>query len=141
MKPCCSTAAPSGSFSPIPGAVAVLVPGYPGIPVPPDRPGDAVAVPMVSRRHHAAPPAPDMFEGCRRARSLWGGVRLEVAGENSPVVLHSFTQLDPDLPPLEVRMGGGVGDLGGEGRAVMSWVGAQPGAGGSRCSPSGSSRS
>uniref|UniRef100_A0A8C3JHX9 GNDS protein n=1 Tax=Calidris pygmaea TaxID=425635 RepID=A0A8C3JHX9_9CHAR len=42
-----------------------------------------------------------MFEGCRRARSLWGGVRLEVAGESSPVVLHSFTQLDPDLPPLE----------------------------------------
>ncbi|XP_062447203.1 ral guanine nucleotide dissociation stimulator isoform X4 [Rhea pennata] len=42
-----------------------------------------------------------MFEGCRRARSLWGGVRLEVAGERSPVVLHSFTQLDPDLPPLE----------------------------------------
>ncbi|NWU65056.1 GNDS protein, partial [Pterocles burchelli] len=66
---------------------------------------------MVSRRRaappprHAAPttPAPPerMFEGCRRARSLWGGVRLEVAGESSPVVLHSFTQLDPDLPPLE----------------------------------------
>ncbi|NXN29367.1 GNDS protein, partial [Nycticryphes semicollaris] len=61
---------------------------------------------MVSRRrsppHHVAAPAPErMFEGCRRARSLWGGVRLEVAGENSPVVLHSFTQLDPDLPPLE----------------------------------------
>uniref|UniRef100_A0A7M4EHY8 Ral guanine nucleotide dissociation stimulator n=1 Tax=Crocodylus porosus TaxID=8502 RepID=A0A7M4EHY8_CROPO len=29
------------------------------------------------------------------------GVRLEVAGDRSPVVLHSFTQLDPDLPPLE----------------------------------------
>ncbi|NXF90790.1 GNDS protein, partial [Eubucco bourcierii] len=62
---------------------------------------------MVSRRrapapHHAAVPTPEkMFEGCRRARSLWGGVKLEVAGENSPVVLHSFTQLDPDLPPLE----------------------------------------
>ncbi|NWZ57637.1 GNDS protein, partial [Haliaeetus albicilla] len=68
---------------------------------------------MVSRRrvppHHAAAAPPSsssssserMFEGCRRARSLWGGVRLEVAGENSPVVLHSFTQLDPDLPPLE----------------------------------------
>ncbi|NXF29961.1 GNDS protein, partial [Nyctibius bracteatus] len=58
---------------------------------------------MVSRRrsppHHAPPER--MFEGCRRARSLWGGVRLEVAGESSPVVLHSFTQLDPDLPPLE----------------------------------------
>uniref|UniRef100_A0A803K6Q3 Ral guanine nucleotide dissociation stimulator n=1 Tax=Xenopus tropicalis TaxID=8364 RepID=A0A803K6Q3_XENTR len=34
-------------------------------------------------------------------RSLWDGVRLEVAGESSPVVLSSFTQLDPDLPPLE----------------------------------------
>ncbi|XP_057265209.1 ral guanine nucleotide dissociation stimulator isoform X2 [Pezoporus wallicus] len=63
---------------------------------------------MVSRRHrrapphHAAAPVPErMFEGCRRVRSLWGGVKLEVAGESSPVVLHSFTQLDPDLPPLE----------------------------------------
>ncbi|TFK02773.1 Ral guanine nucleotide dissociation stimulator [Platysternon megacephalum] len=43
-----------------------------------------------------------MFESSRRMRSLWDGVRLEVAGESSsPVVLHSFTQLDPDLPPLE----------------------------------------
>ncbi|XP_019366278.1 PREDICTED: ral guanine nucleotide dissociation stimulator isoform X5 [Gavialis gangeticus] len=42
-----------------------------------------------------------MFEGSRRARSLLLGVRLEVAGDRSPVVLHSFTQLDPDLPPLE----------------------------------------
>ncbi|NXL16683.1 GNDS protein, partial [Setophaga kirtlandii] len=60
---------------------------------------------MVSRRRappHHGPAGPErMFEGCRRARSLWGGVRLEVAGESSPVVLHSFTQLDPDLPPLE----------------------------------------
>ncbi|NXF76766.1 GNDS protein, partial [Sclerurus mexicanus] len=60
---------------------------------------------MVSRRRapqHHVPAGPErMFEGCRRARSLWGGVRLEGAGESSPVVLHSFTQLDPDLPPLE----------------------------------------
>uniref|UniRef100_A0A670KFH5 Ral guanine nucleotide dissociation stimulator n=1 Tax=Podarcis muralis TaxID=64176 RepID=A0A670KFH5_PODMU len=43
-----------------------------------------------------------MFEGSRRFRSLWDGVKLEVAAEStSPVVLHSFTQLDPDLPPLE----------------------------------------
>ncbi|NXY08097.1 GNDS protein, partial [Pteruthius melanotis] len=60
---------------------------------------------MVSRRRappHHVPAGPErMFEGCRRARSLWGGVKLEVAGESSPVVLHSFTQLDPDLPPLE----------------------------------------
>ncbi|NXW86250.1 GNDS protein, partial [Alopecoenas beccarii] len=52
-------------------------------------------------RHNASPGPERMFEGSRRARSLWGGVRLEVAGESSPVVLHSFTQLDPDLPPLE----------------------------------------
>lgn len=69
---------------------------------------------MVSRRRappHHVPAGPErMFEGCRRARSLWGGVRLEVAGERSPVVLHSFTQLDPDLPPLEVSAGyGGYG--------------------------------
>lgn len=45
-----------------------------------------------------------LFEGCRRLRSLWDAVRLEVAAEEaSPVVLHSFTQLDPDLPPLEVK--------------------------------------
>ncbi|KAM6431186.1 ral guanine nucleotide dissociation stimulator isoform 1-T1 [Liasis olivaceus] len=43
-----------------------------------------------------------LFEGCRRLRSLWDAVRLEVAAEDAgPVVLHSFTQLDPDLPPLE----------------------------------------
>nr|XP_056716470.1 ral guanine nucleotide dissociation stimulator isoform X1 [Euleptes europaea] len=43
-----------------------------------------------------------LFEGCRRLRSLRDGVRLEVAAESGgPVVLHSFTQLDPDLPPLE----------------------------------------
>ncbi|XP_058015201.1 ral guanine nucleotide dissociation stimulator isoform X2 [Ahaetulla prasina] len=43
-----------------------------------------------------------LFEGCRRLRNLWDAVRLEVAAEEaSPVVLHSFTQLDPDLPPLE----------------------------------------
>uniref|UniRef100_A0AAY4CQQ1 Ral guanine nucleotide dissociation stimulator n=1 Tax=Denticeps clupeoides TaxID=299321 RepID=A0AAY4CQQ1_9TELE len=36
-----------------------------------------------------------------RIRSIWDGVKLEVAGDASPVVLHSFTQLDPDLPALE----------------------------------------
>lgn len=39
-----------------------------------------------------------------RVRSIWDGVRLEVAGDASPVVLHSFTQLDPDLPLLEVSL-------------------------------------
>ncbi|XP_030063616.1 ral guanine nucleotide dissociation stimulator isoform X3 [Microcaecilia unicolor] len=41
-----------------------------------------------------------MFESSRRMRSLWDEVRLEVAGDLSPVLLSSFTQLDPDLPPL-----------------------------------------
>ncbi|XP_030625105.1 ral guanine nucleotide dissociation stimulator [Chanos chanos] len=36
-----------------------------------------------------------------KIRSIWDGVKLEVAGDASPVVLHSFTQLDPDLPLLE----------------------------------------
>uniref|UniRef100_A0A8C9VS70 Ral guanine nucleotide dissociation stimulator n=1 Tax=Scleropages formosus TaxID=113540 RepID=A0A8C9VS70_SCLFO len=33
-----------------------------------------------------------------RTRSIWDAVKMEVAGEPSPVVLSSFTQLDPDLP-------------------------------------------
>lgn len=97
---------------------------------------------MVSRRRspprHASAPAPErMFEGCRRARSLWGGVRLEVAGESSPVVLHSFTQLDPDLPPLEVSAGrGGWGSGWGGVTAAMSLgVSARCGMGGQRCPP------
>ncbi|XP_067397990.1 ral guanine nucleotide dissociation stimulator isoform X2 [Emydura macquarii macquarii] len=54
------------------------------------------------RRDAEAGSPENMFESSRRMRSLWDGVRLEVAGEgSSPVVLHSFTQLDPDLPPLE----------------------------------------
>ncbi|KAM7144287.1 ral guanine nucleotide dissociation stimulator isoform 6-T6 [Macrochelys suwanniensis] len=54
------------------------------------------------RRDAGAGSPETMFESSRRMRSLWDGVRLEVAGESgSPVVLHSFTQLDPDLPPLE----------------------------------------
>ncbi|KAG7476780.1 hypothetical protein MATL_G00086340 [Megalops atlanticus] len=37
-----------------------------------------------------------------RIRSIWDGVKLEVAADtSSPVVLHSVTQLDPDLPQLE----------------------------------------
>lgn len=93
--------------------------------------GDAAAPPMVSRRRtppHHVPAGPErMFEGCRRARSLWGGVRLEVAGESSPVVLHSFTQLDPDLPPLEVSagdagFGGAERGLGGS-ASLAAWAG------------------
>ena len=40
-----------------------------------------------------------LFPGSRRSRSVWDAVRLEVGVPDScPVVLHSFTQLDPDLP-------------------------------------------
>ncbi|GCB62074.1 hypothetical protein scyTo_0009461 [Scyliorhinus torazame] len=42
-----------------------------------------------------------MFDGSRRARNIWDGVMLEVSGQPSPVILHSFTQLDPDLPLTE----------------------------------------
>ncbi|XP_019497326.1 PREDICTED: ral guanine nucleotide dissociation stimulator [Hipposideros armiger] len=46
--------------------------------------------------------AEPLFPGSRRSRSVWDAVRLEVGGpDNCPVVLHSFTQLDPDLPRLE----------------------------------------
>ncbi|XP_047555116.1 ral guanine nucleotide dissociation stimulator isoform X1 [Lutra lutra] len=46
--------------------------------------------------------AEPLFPGSRRSRSVWDAVRLEVGGPDScPVVLHSFTQLDPDLPRLE----------------------------------------
>ncbi|XP_043772432.1 ral guanine nucleotide dissociation stimulator isoform X7 [Cervus elaphus] len=46
--------------------------------------------------------AESLFPGSRRSRSVWDAVRLEVGGPDScPVVLHSFTQLDPDLPRLE----------------------------------------
>ncbi|KAM4696529.1 ral guanine nucleotide dissociation stimulator [Rhinophrynus dorsalis] len=57
---------------------------------------------MLLEPHHDQTSTPEkMFEGTRKMRSLWDGVRLEVAGDSSPVVLSSFTQLDPDLPPLE----------------------------------------
>lgn len=144
---------PPDPAEPFPLRGRLPIPGNPSIhpSVPPSRPGhppgapprcipgalaergagDAAVLPMVSRRrsppHHvAAAAAPErMFEGCRRARSLWGGVRLEVAGESSPVVLHSFTQLDPDLPPLEVSAGEG----GGWGASLLRGVwGAQPAA-------------
>lgn len=70
--------------------------------------------------------AEPLFPGSRRSRSVWDAVRLEVGGPDScPVVLHSFTQLDPDLPRLEVgepgrrdpRPSEGVG-----GRAASWWV-------------------
>lgn len=45
----------------------------------------------------------EMFDSSWRVRNIWDGVRLEVPEDRGPVVLHSFTQLDPDLPLLEVR--------------------------------------
>ncbi|CAB1414195.1 unnamed protein product [Pleuronectes platessa] len=48
-------------------------------------------------------PLPEMFDSSWKVRSIWDGVRLEVVEDRSPVVLHSFTHLDPDLPLLEVR--------------------------------------
>lgn len=52
----------------------------------------------------------EMFDSSWRARNIWDGVRLEVAEDRSPVVLNSFTHLDPDLPLLEVRRGSQVHD-------------------------------
>ncbi|XP_032113612.1 ral guanine nucleotide dissociation stimulator isoform X2 [Sapajus apella] len=43
-----------------------------------------------------------LFPGSRRSRSVWDAVRLEVGVPDScPVVLHSFTPVDPDLPRPE----------------------------------------
>ncbi|KAG8455148.1 hypothetical protein GDO86_001381 [Hymenochirus boettgeri] len=58
---------------------------------------------LLESPHHDKPGSPEKMFDCtaRKMRNLWDGVRLEVAGERSPVVLSSFTQLDPDLPPLE----------------------------------------
>ncbi|TDH13207.1 hypothetical protein EPR50_G00055120 [Perca flavescens] len=43
----------------------------------------------------------EMFDSSWRVRNIWDGVRLEVVEDRSPVVLHSLTHLDPDLPLLE----------------------------------------
>uniref|UniRef100_A0A3Q4MW19 Uncharacterized protein n=1 Tax=Neolamprologus brichardi TaxID=32507 RepID=A0A3Q4MW19_NEOBR len=42
----------------------------------------------------------EMFDSSWKVRNIWDGVRLEVVEDRSPVVLHSFTHLDPDLPSL-----------------------------------------
>nr|XP_061804573.1 ral guanine nucleotide dissociation stimulator-like [Nerophis lumbriciformis] len=44
-----------------------------------------------------------MFESSWRTRNVWDEVRLEMSDDRGAVVLHSFTQLDPDLPLPEVR--------------------------------------
>uniref|UniRef100_A0AAY5KQM0 Uncharacterized protein n=1 Tax=Esox lucius TaxID=8010 RepID=A0AAY5KQM0_ESOLU len=44
----------------------------------------------------------EMFDaGTWKVRNIWDGVKLEVGEEESPVVLSSFTHLDPDLPLFE----------------------------------------
>lgn len=47
----------------------------------------------------------ELFDaGAWRIRNIWDGVKLEITpAEENPVVLNSFTHLDPDLPVLEVR--------------------------------------
>lgn len=46
----------------------------------------------------------ELFESSTwRIKNIWDGVKLEIAaGDGCPVVLNSFTHLDPDLPMLEV---------------------------------------
>uniref|UniRef100_A0A4W5N7Z8 Ral guanine nucleotide dissociation stimulator n=1 Tax=Hucho hucho TaxID=62062 RepID=A0A4W5N7Z8_9TELE len=45
----------------------------------------------------------EMFDaGTWKVRNIWDGVKLEVGEDESPVVLNSFTHLDPDLPLFEV---------------------------------------
>ncbi|NP_001116789.1 uncharacterized protein LOC799483 [Danio rerio] len=45
----------------------------------------------------------ELFESSTwRIKNIWDGVKLEIAaGDGCPVVLNSFTHLDPDLPMLE----------------------------------------
>uniref|UniRef100_A0A9J8AJY2 Ral guanine nucleotide dissociation stimulator n=2 Tax=Cyprinus carpio TaxID=7962 RepID=A0A9J8AJY2_CYPCA len=45
----------------------------------------------------------ELFESSTwKIKNIWDGVKLEIAaGDGCPVVLNSFTHLDPDLPVLE----------------------------------------
>ncbi|KAG5281518.1 hypothetical protein AALO_G00073140 [Alosa alosa] len=56
--------------------------------------------PRASRRRSSVD---ELFDaGAWRIRSIWDGVKLEIASaEENPVVLNSFTHLDPDLPIFE----------------------------------------
>uniref|UniRef100_A0A9J8CL11 Ral guanine nucleotide dissociation stimulator n=1 Tax=Cyprinus carpio carpio TaxID=630221 RepID=A0A9J8CL11_CYPCA len=47
----------------------------------------------------------ELFESSTwKIKNIWDGVKLEIApGDGCPVVLNSFTHLDPDLPVLEER--------------------------------------
>ena len=64
-----------------------------------------VYLPGMQTEAHSVKPGQllDMFDSSWRVRNIWDGVRLEVVEDPSPVVLHSFTHLAPDLPLLEVR--------------------------------------
>lgn len=65
----------------------------------------------------------EMFDSSWRVRNIWDGVRLEVAEDPSPVVLHSFTHLDPDLPLVEVSRGlpAGGGRVSWDGQEKRRW--------------------
>lgn len=65
----------------------------------------------------------EMFDSSWRVRNIWDGVRLEVVEDPSPVVLHSFTHLDPDLPLAEVsrRLPAGGGKVSGDGQEKRRW--------------------
>lgn len=96
-----------------------------------------VFIPGMQTEARRVTPGPllDMFDSSWRVRSIWDGVRLEVVEDRSPVVLHSFTHLDPDLPLLEVSRGGrranmderGRGGGGGGPEEIVRFVVVRPG--------------
>ncbi|CAB1321749.1 unnamed protein product [Coregonus sp. 'balchen'] len=52
----------------------------------------------------------EMFDaGTWKVRNIWDGVKLEVGEDESPVVLHSFTHLDPELPLFELHQSASKG--------------------------------
>lgn len=48
-------------------------------------------------------PMDELFDSSTwRIKNIWDGVKMEIAsGDGCPVVLNSYTHLDPDLPVLE----------------------------------------
>ncbi|XP_053328369.1 ral guanine nucleotide dissociation stimulator isoform X3 [Spea bombifrons] len=53
---------------------------------------------LKKRRYAKVKTTLEMFEGTKNLKSIWDGVKLELDGETNPVVLSSFTHVDPDLP-------------------------------------------
>uniref|UniRef100_A0A9J8D9Y4 Ral guanine nucleotide dissociation stimulator n=1 Tax=Cyprinus carpio carpio TaxID=630221 RepID=A0A9J8D9Y4_CYPCA len=53
----------------------------------------------------------ELFESSTwKIKNIWDGVKLEIApGDGCPVVLNSFTHLDPDLPVLELLLDRALG--------------------------------